>query len=89
MIIRQAIKGDYEKIYTLVKDAFVTAEVTNGKEQDYVNELRAKDSYIPQMEFIAEEKGELIGHILLSKAVVKTKNGNYSCLYIAPVCVAL
>lgn len=89
MVIRQVQKSDYKGIYELVKEAFTTAEVTNGKEQDYVNEVRMKKEYLPQLEFVAEEDGNFVGHILLSEAKITTKNGEHSCLYIAPVCVSL
>jgi predicted N-acetyltransferase YhbS len=41
LIIRQEKPIEFPTIYQLVKAAFETAEASNGKEQDYVNRLRA------------------------------------------------
>ncbi|ACV63529.1 hypothetical protein Dtox_2751 [Desulfofarcimen acetoxidans DSM 771] len=40
MVIRKEKTEEFSQIYDLVKVAFQTAKVTNGKEQDFVNQLR-------------------------------------------------
>lgn len=40
MDIKLVNKEDYDKIYTFVEEAFKTAEVSDGTEQDFVLELR-------------------------------------------------
>ena len=89
MIIRQETKEDFKEIYKLVKNAFETARVSNGKEQDYVNELRASSKYIPELALVVEEQKRLIGHIMLTKFNVKTSNKNLKPLLLGPVCVML
>lgn len=66
MTIRPAQAGDYSEIYSLVQTAFATAKVSDGTEQDFVLELRRRDTYRPELELVAEENGQLIGHILLT-----------------------
>ncbi|MDD4279765.1 MAG: N-acetyltransferase [Candidatus Sumerlaeales bacterium] len=88
MIIRQETPEDYEKIYELVKIAFQTAKVTNGVEQDYVNDLRKTDSYIPELSLVAEVGSELIGHIMLSKFPIHADAKDYPSLTLGPVCVS-
>lgn len=46
MIIRPERPQDFDRIYDLVKVAFQTAQVTDGKEQDFVNRLRTEAGYI-------------------------------------------
>lgn len=70
MIIRRETEKDLDGIYTLVKVAFRTAKMTNGKEQDYVLELRAGGGYIPELALVAEEAGELIGHIMFTRTFI-------------------
>lgn len=89
MIIRQENKNDYEQIYELVKTAFLTAQVSNGKEQDLVNELRDSDNYIPELALVAEVDSGIIGHILLTKTFVVDGDDKYEGLYLAPVSVVL
>jgi putative acetyltransferase len=89
MIIRRETKRDFEKIYNLVKIAFQTANVSNGKEQDFVSELRNSDNYIPEMALVVEEDDKLIGHIMLTKNYVRDKDSKVETLLLAPISVAL
>jgi predicted N-acetyltransferase YhbS len=89
MIIRKENKQDFDQIYNLVKIAFQTAQVTNGKEQDFVNELRSGTNYIPELALVAEEDGKMVGHIMLTKAYINDGNTKSEVLYLAPVSVVL
>jgi len=89
MKIRQAKKEDYDNIYELVKIAFQTAEMPPDNEEDFVLDLRTRKSYIPELELVAEENGELIGHIMFTKQNIKTHKGEYIGLLLAPLCVKL
>lgn len=87
MIIRKENPNDYIQIYNLVKTAFTTAEVSNGKEQDFVNELRDSENYIPELSLVAELDGYLVGHIMLSKKYINDGDITHEILYLAPVSV--
>lgn len=87
MRIRTATEEDYNKIYDLVKTAFMTAQVSDGKEQEFVNELRKREGYIPKLELVMEEDGELTGHIMLTQISIRTDDGEKAALLVAPLCV--
>jgi len=87
MKIRTAISKDHDSIYDLVKIAFQTAEVSNGKEQDFVVDLRSTQGYIEELELVIEENDELIGHIILTEHEINLENSKIIGLYLAPVCV--
>lgn len=90
MTIRREQPEDYEKIYTFVENAFKTAKVKDGTEQDYVDKLRASEGYLPQLALVAEEDGQIIGHIMLTKQPVVGENGEeHTILLLAPLAVAL
>ncbi|MDD3922442.1 MAG: N-acetyltransferase [Endomicrobiaceae bacterium] len=90
MIIRQETEKDFKEIYSLVKTAFETARVSNGKEQDFVNDLRAGKNYIPELALVAEQDNKIIGHIMLTKFYVNTdKDNKFEALLLAPICVML
>jgi predicted N-acetyltransferase YhbS len=89
VIIRQEKPLEFQSIYDLVKFAFQTAKVANGKEQDYVDKLRASSNYIPELALVAEEDGKIIGHIMLTKTYVATGNSKFEALLVAPLFVAL
>lgn len=88
MDIRQAGPKDYEAIYQLVKTAFETAHVSDGTEQDFVLSLRAGAAFLPQLEFVAEHGGELIGHVMMTRRRAETQNGPIEGVLVAPLCVA-
>jgi putative acetyltransferase len=87
--IRQIQKEDYDLVYEFVKVAFKTANVSQGDEQDYVLKWRAGENYISELEFIAEENCEIIGHIMLQKLKIQTIQGEYIGLMVAPLSVKL
>jgi predicted N-acetyltransferase YhbS len=87
MIIRREAPEEFPQIYHLVKRAFQTAQVTNGKEQDFVDELRSGGNYIPELALVAEEEGRLIGHIMLTKAFISHAEQQFETLFLGPVSV--
>jgi len=90
MIVRPETEREFPAIHALVEVAFQTAKVTNGKEQDFVDQLRASSAYIPELALVAEENGRLIGHIMLTKTQIASPDGGkFETLFLGPVSVAL
>lgn len=89
MLIRKVTSKDYQTIYQLVKTAFLTAKVSDGTEQDYVETLRKSPNYLPELEFVAVNDDELIGHIMLTKLEINDQENKIPTLLLAPLCVAL
>ena len=82
--IRQETPADYDAVYRLVKEAFATADHSDGDEQDLVVRLRKSEAFIPQLSLVAEADGVLAGYILLTKIGV----GEETELAAAPLAVA-
>lgn len=89
MIIRKETENDFSQIYDLVKIAFQTAKVSDGKEQDFVNQLRSGNNYIPELALVAEENDKLIGHIMLTKTYIVDGDSRVETLLLAPISVVL
>ena len=90
MIIRQERPSDYDKVYQLVKSSFATAytDGTEPDEQDYLNEIRKKDIFIPELSLVAENgNGTLIGQIVLYKTPITMPHGELVELLLSPICV--
>ena len=88
--IRQETEKDFPEIYQLIKTAFETAKVKDGDEQDFAENLRKSENFIPQLALVAEDKNKLIGQIMLTKTYVSQPDGSqYEGLLIAPVSVLL
>lgn len=71
-MIRQETATDYTTVYTLIRDAFATAEHADGNEQDIVQALRKSQAFIPELSLVAIEDNKIVGHILFTKAHVGT-----------------
>lgn len=52
MKIRQETPADYAEVYELVKISFATS--TNEGEWDYLNEVRKKAAFIPELSLVAK-----------------------------------
>ncbi|MCL2698962.1 MAG: N-acetyltransferase [Defluviitaleaceae bacterium] len=88
MIIRQEHPSDYDEVYELVKISFATDTHCDGTEQDYLNGLRDKSTFIPELSLVAEHKtGKLIGQIVLYKTDVVTPDKTLTELVLSPICV--
>jgi predicted N-acetyltransferase YhbS len=89
VIIRQETPQDYSRIYDLVKVAFQTAKVTNGQEQDFVERLRNSRDYIPELALVAEQDGDLSGHIMLTRTYITHRDDKVEALFLGPISVVL
>lgn len=83
MKIRPEEISDQSEVHTLIKEAFETAEHSDGNEQDLVMALRKSESYLPKLSLIAEINKEIVGHIMFTKANI----GENEVLVLAPLSV--
>ena len=84
MLIRQEEHRDYGAVYALVRQAFATAQHSDGSEHDLVAALRGGEAFVPELSLVAEIGGALAGHILFTRARV----GGDPALVLAPLSVA-
>ncbi len=89
MDIRPETPQDYAEIYDFVKTAFQTAQVSSGSEQDFVNSLRQSKNYIPELALVMHEDGRLVGHIMLTRTIVKDDTRTHETLLLGPVSIDL
>ena len=79
--IRQENKKDYDEVYNVIKTAFMTAEHSDGNEQDLVVKLRNSNNFIPELSLVAIKDNKIVGYILFTKI----KIGEYEELALAPL----
>jgi len=87
MIIRQEQTSDYEEVYNLVKTSFATSSHDDGTTADYLNEVRKKDTFIPELSLVAVECEKIIGQVVLYKTDITTESGKQTELLLSPICV--
>jgi putative acetyltransferase len=81
MIVRPETPSDYEAIGELLTSAFGGAD-----ESQLVRSLRASDNYVPDLALVAEENGEVVGHIVFSHVTLKNDE-EFRVLALAPMAV--
>ena len=88
MIIRQAREEDFGDIRVFVAQAFATAAMRNGDEQDFVDRMRASADFLPELALVAEDVGAITGFILLTRTAIADGQARYAALLLAPLAVA-
>ena len=89
MIIRAVKKEEYRVIEDFVYEIFEKTSFSDGTvEKSLVREIREKPYYIPQLDIVAEENGEIVGHFMLSKLPISNKYEN-EVLILSPVSVSI
>lgn len=85
--IRQEQSKDHTTVFQLIETAFKTMEYSSLTEQFIVEKLRKSDAFVPALSLVAEQEGELVGHIILTK--IKIDNGTqlFDALTLGPVSV--
>lgn len=86
--IRQECPPDYDEVYDLVNQAFAATVHSDGTEADYLNDVRKKDTFIPELSLVAEdETGKIVGQIVLYQTFITTENEEIKALVLSPISV--
>lgn len=89
IVLRPVRAADHRAVHAFVKTAFETAKVSNGTEQDFVDGLRASSGHLPELELVAVEGDEIVGHVMLTRTKIDTATGPREILLLAPLAVRL
>lgn len=85
--IRQEQSGDYDAVYQVVKESFLTENHT--EEPDYLNALRTKSDFIPELSLVAEtEDGVIVGQIALHQTTIDYSISQDVQLTVSPLSVS-
>ena len=88
VIIREEKPEDYEKVCRLIEAAFRDVEESDHTEHLLVKRLRNSEAYIPELSLVAQTpQGEIVGHILLTKAQIVNNTRSFEVLALAPLSV--
>lgn len=74
-IIRHERPSDYHKVENLVREAFWNVYRPGCLEHYVLHLLRDDPDFIPELDFVMEAEGELIGQCIYMHAEIKTGNG--------------
>ncbi|HSO56823.1 MAG TPA: N-acetyltransferase [Paenisporosarcina sp.] len=83
MLIRTETKDDYKHVFNLNYLVFKNRD----DEAKLVERIRFSNCFIRELSLVAMEQGEIVGHVLLSKAKIIRENGEKEVLVLSPVAV--
>ena len=87
-IIRLETENDYHETETMAREAFWNLSVPGCSEHLFMHDLRQHEAFIPQLDYVAEKDGKIIGCIMYSESYLEDEKGNKkTVLTMGPVCV--
>ena len=88
LIIRNEREKDYRNVEQLIREAFWNLYVPGCSEHFVLHNLRKSRDFIPELDFIAEKEGQIVGNIVYSHGVIKNHQGTeQAVLCFGPVSV--
>jgi putative acetyltransferase len=73
LTIRNEQKEDYRTVEQLVREAFWNLYVPGCNEHYILHSLRKSGDFIPELDFVAEKEGQIVGQIVYSRGIIKGK----------------
>ena len=89
IIIRKETPSDYHAVEALTRESFWNVYKPGADEHYFVHMMRSHPDFIPELAFVLEKDGEIIGNIMYTKAWLEDEEGKRKeILSFGPLCVA-
>lgn len=75
LTIRNERASDYRAVEELVREAFWNLYVPGCNEHFVLHNLRNSNDFIPELDFVAEKEGQIVGQIVYSRGIIKMQQG--------------
>ena len=87
--IRIEEEKDYREVEALTREAFWNVYKPGADEHYYVHMMRNHPDFIPELAFVLEKDGRIIGNIMYTKAWLEDRDGNRKeIVSFGPLCIA-
>ena len=88
MTIRLEQPADYREVENLIREAFWNVYRPGCTEHFVLNQYRTNPDFIPELDFVMEEDGKIIGHVMYSKAELVLEDGSRLPSWtFGPICI--
>lgn len=77
VVLRNEAESDYRAVEKLTREAFWNQYVPGCSEHYLLHIMRNSNSFIPELDIVAEVNGEIVGNIVYTKAKIVDDNGIY------------
>ena len=89
LIIRNEKKEDHRAVENLVRESFWNVYRPGCLEHFVIHKLRDDDAFIPELDFVMELEGKLIGQNMFMKSNIKADDGrDIPIMTMGPICIA-
>ena len=89
IIIRKETPEDYRAVENLTRESFWNVYKPGADEHYFVHTMRSHPDFIPELAFVLEKDGQIIGNIMYTKAWLEDESGiRKEILSFGPLCVA-
>lgn len=89
MLIRNEEQRDYSQVEAVTRRAFYNQYIPGCVEHYLVHIMREHEDFIPELDFVLELEGQIIGNIMYTKAKLTDEGGTQKdILTFGPVCIA-
>ncbi|WP_211334356.1 GNAT family N-acetyltransferase [Companilactobacillus furfuricola] len=86
--LRNETVADYSATENLTREAFWNQFAPGCAEHYLLHKIRDIDAFIPELDFVAEYNGQIIGNVIYTKSIIKTDSGkDISVLCLGPISV--
>lgn len=87
--IRLEEEKDYREVENLVRESFWNVYKPGCSEHYVIHVLRDDPAFIPELDFVMEKDGEIIGQNVFMKTIIEGDDGNIvPVLTMGPICIA-
>ena len=87
-IIRLEKKEEYREVETLVRESFWNVYRPGCLEHYVLNRLRQAPAFVPELDFVMEQEGRIIGQNMFLRAVINADDGrSIPIMTMGPICI--
>ncbi len=88
LIIRNENENDYRAVEELNREAFWNLSVPGCSEHLFAHVLRTHEAFVPELDYVAEIGGKIVGSVMYSRSKLIDENGTEkTVLTMGPICV--
>ena len=87
-VIRLELPQDWREVENLTREAFWNVYRPGCTEHYVLNQFRSNPDFIPELDFVMEEEGRIIGQVMFSRAEIILDDGSlFPSWTFGPICI--
>ena len=88
ILIRLEKKEEYREVEHMVRESFWNVYRPGCLEHYVLNQLRSDPAFVPELDFVMEQDGKLIGQNMFMRAAIKSDDGrDIPIMTMGPICI--